>query len=726
MSTNAPSPGYYDSEFDTQVDSASEGSQLFDINALRRMLWRQRRILIVCTLVGALIGLFITLLITPIFQARSTIRIEARAMEVVEGGQLDPYYDLRYYDRYANTLSAVLTSRQMAEEVAENLNVVNDPAFFERQGVEVPTAESPALTQKRRLNVATGMLSRNVSMTNERDNNIAYIEFRSEDPELAAEIANTYAASFVTNQATRRSSSYDYARKALEQQIAETRDLLTQSERESLAYASRNRIVDAMSPTSDKEEGSSGTASLVAANLVATNSQFSEARNRRILAEERWKAAQVGNFRDLPEAAGNPQLQTLLSQQAELRAEIAQLGERYLPGHPELAERQEQLEAINSSINSVGSNLRNSLRNEYQVALGQEQELSSDLNRLAGATLDEQAKRVQLGILNRDVEANRYRLSSLLDRLGELESAADITANNVEVIDQARTPSVPVSPDLMKNLLISIAAGLAVAVALALLRELLDDTIYSPEEAEARLMIPLMGTIPLVGEDEPLDDMHSEIGEAYSSLSSAVDVATSGRANKVIAITSSKPGEGKTTTSCALAQDFARAGRRVLLVDCDVRRPSVHRWFAGTNKRGFVNVLVAREDLESNLLPTNIENLSVLPSGPIPTNPAQMLSTDAVPEFISAMRERFDIVIIDSPPIMGLADAPRLSRHVDAVVMVVEAASAHYSTTRKALRRLRSAGANVLGMVVTKFNFEQPGYGYGYQYYRYNPRGSAA
>lgn len=712
----------YEVEFEAPAPVSTKQYTLLDVTALRRILWRQRKILIAVTVAGLLIGLLVALMLKPMYEATSVIRIEPPAAESTDSDAFTPYADLRYYDRYSNTLKGVLTSRKMALEVIDALDLTKDDSFFEEMGVELPDGDAGEQEEVRR-QIAVGLLVGGVSMTNEPDTNIAQISFRSPDPQLAAKLVNTYTKTFVVNQATQRSESYDYARTAIEDQIAQARQSLAEAERNALAYSSRNRIIDTASQqagdSSGGNVGSTGT-SLVTSSLVSTNSQLSDARSARIEAEQNWNAVKQGNILDTPLARENSAIQTLVAQRSALRAELAEMRGRYLPDHPEITERTEQLAALDKAIAEAGQSLRNSIRKEYEIARGEERQLESQRDALMSETLNDQTKRVQLGILQREIAADRFRLSNLLDRLGELESAADINPTSMLVLDEALVPTAPFEPNMFKIALMALAIGLMTAIGIAVLRELLDDKIYAPDDAEERLNLALLGTTPLVDQDEGLDDIHSEIGEAYSSLRAALDVATGGNTNKTIVITSSRAGEGKTTTACALAQDFARINRRVLLVDADLRNPSVHRWFSLGNGSGTSDVLVNRTPISGSIQKLENPGLDVLTAGKIPSNPAQLLSTDVVPHFFEAARKEYDVVVIDCPPVLGLADAPMLARHADASVIIVESGKAHYSATRKAMNRLRMAGANLIGITVTKFKLNQPGYGYDYHYYRYD------
>ena len=332
---------------------------------------------------------------------------------------------------------------------------------------------------------------------------------------------------------------------------------------------------------------------------------------------------------------------------------------------------------------------------------------------------------MQLNIIARDVDSMRTQLNALMQRYNEVSSAADIVRNNISVLDYAATPTQPVSPNYLKNLGIATAAGLALALALALAAEAFDDTLRSPDDVELKLHVPLLGTTPVASDDELSvfnSDRKSAINEAYYSIRAALDYATSSGVPETVQVTSSQPAEGTATTSVALARDYARIGKRVLLIDADLRRPSLHRYFASARDRGFIDVLLGHRELADCVQRVGSEGLDILVLGQVPPNPAEILSSNAISDFITRYKPLYDIMIFDTSPVMGLADAPLISRQVQAVVLIVEANRAHNGQAKAAVRRLHDAGAKIAGAVLSKFDHRAAGYNYDYhyKYYRYD------
>jgi len=344
---------------------------------------------------------------------------------------------------------------------------------------------------------------------------------------------------------------------------------------------------------------------------------------------------------------------------------------------------------------------------------------------LKEATLGEQDRSVQFNILSREVDTNRTLYDGLLQRYKEVSAASGISTNNISIVDVADAPLRPSSPKLLVNLAVALLVGLVLAAGLVYLREQIDDAVRSPVDIERKLGLIVMGTIPRVplGEDmltvlaKPL----TPVNEAYAALRTSLSYSSAQGLPQTLLITSSQPAEGKTTTSFALAAAFAKLGNRVLLVDSDLRRPSLHKLLGVANTVGLSGLLVQRGNIEEAMIPLPEFNLTLLPSGRIPPNPTDVLAGGTLPAVLERLQQHFDIIVIDGPPVLGLADAPLLSAQVEATLLIVESNRGFGGRTKGAIRRLRAANGVIVGAVLTKFEARKSGYGYeyGYEYYSY-------
>jgi capsular exopolysaccharide synthesis family protein len=282
---------------------------------------------------------------------------------------------------------------------------------------------------------------------------------------------------------------------------------------------------------------------------------------------------------------------------------------------------------------------------------------------------------VQYNLLAREADTNRSLYEGLLQRYKELNAAAGISASNIAIIDLADNPTEPSSPKLLRNFALALAVGVVLAASIVFLRYQFDDAVRVPEDIELKLGMPLLGVIPKALEGRPVDamaDPKSALSEGYNSLRSSLLYSTAGGLPRTLLITSSQPAEGKSTSSVAVARSLARLGRKVVLIDVDLRRPALHAQFAVPNEHGMSTLLTANDTLDEVLQPSGQDNLAVITSGPIPPSPTELLSSNGFQHMLQELRNRFDVVILDSPPVLGLADAPLISAMVDAVVLIVQ------------------------------------------------------
>ena len=696
---------------------AEQGGFNISLGDLRAMAWRQRRLVASVVALFLVLGFIVTLLMTPRFSAASTIRVDLEENKIIEGQDLNPAVAAGDTGRYLNTQKRVIESRTMAVRVADRLKLAANNGFFVAMG-----AKPEGLTTPQRQALAAGLLQGNVKVDVPLDSRVVTLSFQSRDPGVAARVANTYADLFIENNVRRRYDSNRYARRFLLQQIEEAKGSLRNAEMAAIAYARANQLIDAGDASASPEDNSkAGSRSITTANLVQLNNAYVDARGARILAEERWNAVRGIPPLQLPEVASNPTVQQLVGQRAQLNAQLAQLRQRYQPEQQDVQQLTAQLATLGREIERAAGDAKESVRNAYRVAAEQEQAFDRARRRLAGETLEEQDRRVQLNLISRGAETQRVQLNNLLERYNQVSAASDITANNISLIDYADAPTAPVSPNMSRNMALALALGLVFALAAALGREALDDTLRSPEDVERKLHLPLLGTTPLISDtiDNQLGSDKSELSEAYYTIRATLDYASPDGPPRTLQVTSSQPAEGKSTTAMALARDYARIGRKVLLIDADLRKPSVHRALGVKNEHGFMDVIIGHRELESVLIPSGLDGLHVLGLGPIPPNPVQVLSSSIIPDFIREYSPRYDLIIFDCAPVMGLADAPLIARHVDGVVVIVEANRAHFGQAKTAVRRLREAGGNILGIVMSKFNHRDAGYSYDYHYNYY-------
>lgn len=687
-------------------------------------------------LIGAIIGatiaiaVVVTLLQTPRYTAAATIQIndttnrvfaekDSQPSDESEGNMMD-------VDRFLKTQVEVLQSRGLAQRVAQKLKLSTNPRFFGAQERELPKPETPANLVR---NEVIGLLRGNLKVNLPRDSRIVTLTYESTDPALSADIVNAWASEFIQANLQRKFDSSSYARDFVSNQLAETKQKLQDSERALNTYAREAGLIRTQGPsggTSDKASSQGGT--VTSTSLFELNQAANDATAKRITAEGRWKAINSGSMLSSTEVVSNTAISNLLTQKSTVEADLQEERSRHLDDYPAVKAKEQQVASINRQIQATAGNIRNAIKSEYTATLDTEHQLIGEVNRLKSATMSEQDRNVRYGLLAREVDTNREVYDGLLQRYKQLNASAGISLSNVSIIDTADAPQGPSSPNLMKNLLLAAIIGVGLAALTVFLKDQFDDSIRVPEDIETKLGLPLLGVVPRAHEGEPeeaLIDPKSPISEAYNSLRGSLLYSTTEGLPQVMLVTSAQQSEGKTTTSYAVAMGFARMGRNVALVDADLRRPSLHRRIGCDNERGLSTLLTTQDPVMSVAQPSGFAHLSLIPSGPVPPSPTELLSSSRTEEVLQELARNFDVIVIDSPPILGLADAPMMSALVDGVIFVVEADRSRRGSLKTALRRLRAMRPVLLGAVLTKFDPLKAGNRYseyyGYEYYQYEP-----
>jgi capsular exopolysaccharide synthesis family protein len=682
----------------------------FNLATLWRIVSEWRWLILGAIAVGLAGAIVVTFLTTPLYRASVLIEINPPTIEAVDESKVEKQ-TVNERD-YLSTQVGLLTSRSLAQRVAQDLNLASNPQFVPAQ-----------LPRDARLKSAIGRLQGGFEAKDIEGSRLIRLNYISPSPELAARIANSFADNFINSNIERRYDATRYARTFLERQLAKVKGELETSERQLVQYAQQQGILSL--GTNDPNKPAGDANSLQGASLLALNQALADAQSRRISAEEAYRSeARVGNTEEV-----NSSTQALRTQRAQLESEYQQKLSQFKPDYPEMLQRRAQIEALDKQIALAAGTVRggraNTLLAQFRASAAAEQALQGKVTALKTAVLDLRERSIKYNILQRDVDTNRTMYDGLLERYKQIGVASGVGPTTVSIVDHADTPGLPYKPNLMLNLLIGLALGLVGGMGAALALEFLNDTIKTPDDVRDKLHLPSLGVIPKKkGADafaEELKDQASPISEAYFSLRTSLQFTTDNGAPKSLLITSTRAAEGKSSTTLALAQNFARLGNSVLLIDGDLRKPA---FVTGLDaEEGLSKLLTNQEPLEKHVLKTQFENLSLLPCGPLPPNPAELLASPRLKAILADAIGKFDMVIVDGPPVLGLADAPLLSGVCRATLLVVESGRTRTKAALDAIRRLKASGGNLVGAVLTKFRAQSHGYGYGYGYgyepYRY-------
>jgi polysaccharide biosynthesis transport protein len=662
------------------------------------------------------IALFYTLLQTPTYRASATIQIKREAanisgiagLESVEAGGASEFYQTQY---------ELLQSRSLAKRIVSSLGLADTPRLYEprpsgwaklRDLVLSPGhAEAPDISARE--SMAVRAVLDGVSVEPVRSSSIVRINFDSADAELARQVADAIAENFIASNIERNFEASAFARQFLEDRLQELRLKLEESERDLVAYAEKQDIL-----VTGSEQ------SLSTVNLAETNAALGEASKARLRHELRWRQAAASAGADLPQSLETEAIQDLRALRNELSLDYENKLQDFKPAYPEMVRLRIRIDEVDRQIETEVDRIRESLRMSYESALQEEQALLRQVGELKSEVMDYQNRNIRYTILQREVDTNRSLYEGLLQRYKEIGVAGGIDSqtSNVSFVDRAEVPASPYKPRLALNLAGALAFGLVLGGAAAFGREYFDNSFQTPEDLEDGLGLPLLGIIPACDDiaslGKTLDHPRSAPGEAFRSLRTALQFSTAAGMPKSLVVTSALSAEGKSTAAANLAAQFARIGYRVLLVDADMRKPSLHRLLGCDGSLGLSQYLARGHAPPEALQETAVPGLTLLASGPVPHNPAELLSGTMMASLICVGTEEFDLVIVDAPPVGGLADAPLLASMCRGTLLVVEANKTHRRAVTAALKRLRFARAEVVGAVLNKFDSKHLGYGYGF------------
>lgn len=675
--------------------------------------WRWLIAAIIATCVA--IGVVMLILAPALYSARSQIEISREKKNITNMKGVESE-DAAYSDEFYDTQYQLLRAGSLAERIARDLRLAQSPDFFAAHGVDLGESAKVLSTAERkgREDLAAGLLSGNIRIDPIRNSSLVNISYTSRSPQWSARIANAWPQGYIVATMDRGLSSTADARKYLESRLDELRSKLARSERDLITFARMRNIV-ALGATRDSEGKTSEPQTLVAQNLAALNSALMTARTERIAAESRARTNAGGNS---AEVLQNGALSTLRAQRSGVAAEYARMLVQFEPGYPAARALKAQLDSLDSAIGRELGSVQGSRRASYDEALKRERELSAQVDSLKGQFDQQQQDTIQYNVYQREVDTNRQLYDALLQRYKEIGLSGSVGATNIAIVDTAKVPGGPSSPKLFNYMILALLAGLAISAAAIIALEQIDNGVRSPEDIERLFNLALLGNVPR-SEGDPLvqlEDPKSEISEAFQSARAVLSFATSRGLPKSLLVTSARASEGKSTSTMALGMAIARTGKRVLVVDADMRSPSVHKLAGCTNTNGFSNLLTGSPVHPQSYVETRVSGLSVLPAGPRPPSYADILSVDRLHQVLDGLLQRYDYVLVDGPPIQGMADAPLLAAAVEGTVVVMEAEKTPVRAIRLAIDRLRQVNAHIIGAIVTKIDYRGHSFGYGYSY----------
>jgi polysaccharide biosynthesis transport protein len=707
-----------------------------------RILIKRKWIVIACFATIFSLVAIASLKTTPIYDASGTIAINKpdSTLNFQNSGTVSfDYYDPTELD----TEVKILQSDLLALQVVRELNLDRSP---EIAGQAPPESSSsldlgpdPLQVDPGRASSMINQIKGNLRVNLSPNTRIIEVHYRSPDPQMAANVVNTLMQTYVENNFKARFESTMQASDWLSKQLVDLQMKVETSQEKLVRYQKEHEIL-----------GIDEKQNITMEKLDALNKELTGAESQRMDKEALYRLVELADPETIANTAtaieeegsstqsGGSLLSTLRTRQAELKIQVAELSTQFGPSYPKLTQLNSELKEVDAQIQVEMKKLVAKVRGQYSAALQREQMLHEALDRQKQEANKLNESAIEYSLLKRDVDTNRQLYEGLLEKLKEAGVAAGLKSNNFRIVDGARPPTYPVEPNIPRNLMFAVVLGLATGVGMAFLLEGLDNTVRTTEQAQMISGVASLGMIPLGSKSaregpnpkrlviatskEAVELVtqvrpQSQMAESYRALRTSLLLSNLGAPPKVIMVTSALPQEGKTTTSINIAVVLAQKGVRVLLIDADMRRPSIHKTLGMGPHSGLSNVLTGSTTLEQAITRTALlPNLYVLPAGTPPPNPAELLASANLKEVLDRLKEQYDHIVIDTPPSLSVTDAVVLSPRADAVLLVIRSGQ----TTKQALRRSRDilmqVNAKVVGVLLNAVDLSSPDYYYYYEY----------
>ncbi len=669
-----------------------------------------------------------TMLTRPVYRAETRIEIGKDTERVLSGQRIMEVETANVFNPfYLQTQVDILRSRDLSRRVIQRLNLA-DSDEFKAKGAENPgeTEREVQLVNafQRRYNISVGRQSRVVSLS-----------FDAYSPKLAADVANSIADEYIRWSMESRLQGVGTAKEFLAKRVQEAESNLRQAEAGYQQYLAEHKIISL---------DDSGNITFARTDIL--NRQLTEVENERRAAEALYYRSKEVPADELPPVVNDPTVQALTRELSKQRQELANLSAKYQPSYPAVKQVQEQIKQLEPQLNDAKLRIVKNIETQYQVGRKRESDIKAALGQSKGEAIQQNREATELNLKKQKVETNRKTYEDLQQRLRQAEVESDFRPSNIRIVQQAEIPIAPVKPNKFLNLGLSLLLGLALGIGLAFFLEYLNNTINTAEDVERIIQLPSLGAIPslqslakskrlglgngngrksaalaaanneLVSGHEPI----SSFAESYRALRTSLLLSSAEHAPRTMLITSSHPAEGKTTIVANTAISLAQTGAKVLVLDADMRRPRCHKILSTKNDAGLSTFLSRDIRLDQVIQEHDIPNLYVLPAGPVPPNPSELLSSIKLRILIADLLDRFDHIIIDSPPVIHVTDALIISPHVDGVVIVVKSSLTPREAVQRAKQALMDVNAKIFGVVLNcvDLNTESYYYNYKYSYYR--------
>jgi len=669
----------------------------------------------------------------PVYVATARIEIDKENANILPFQGADSYDYMMDSDNYIETQAKILTSETLALQTIRNNGLALRPEFAAPGGTSEVLASGNLANQKRPPELAEFLGS--LSVKRVPNSRLMDVSFESADPQLAARTVNAHIATYIEQNYRSKYEATSQASDWLSDQLRDFKIKVQKSEDARIAYERQNQIW-----TLDDKQN------MTTQRLGDINKQYTDAQAERMKKESLYEFAKAGNLDAVPQMDSNSALTELIKKRGETSADYADALQQYGPNFPKVLRLKAQLKDVDDNIEKEKKKILDVLESDYQEARQRETLLADALNEAKAETNQMAEKMVEYNILKREAEANKALYEGLMTKMKETAISGALRSSNIRIVDPAMVPTTPARPAKTRNIVLAFLVGLVGGIGLALLREYLDNTVKTPDDIETLARLPSLAVVPQFagsnghkprgmlpnlsgnGHDKRIELVaqhlpKSQMSEAFRALRTSILLSQAEHPPQVILVTSALPREGKTTAAANLAVTLAQLGDSTVLVDADLRKPGIGRLLnLGPGKyAGLSSYLAGVSSLDLVSVPhPAIPNLVAIPTGPLPPNPADLLSSHRLADAIVELRTKFKFIVIDSPPVMAATDAVILSVQADGVLLVVrsgETPKVAFTRTRDLLTSVKS---RILGVVLNAVDSSAPDYYYSYRYYPYS------
>ncbi len=709
-----------------------------------RILGKRRNPILIFFLSVFTIVVIKTLATTPLYTASSKLMIE----KVDAGSLISDFGVTRFDPEFRETQTQVIKSLTVALHVVDILNldetleqdrkkhggvfaailapVKNALAWIRAilSGVPMESAAAEEIPidpeQKRREEIAE-MVQENIVVSAVPNSKIVDISYTCESPRLASMIANTVAKAYMDELLEMKMQASAEAIRWMRNKVDEEGAKLEASENRLQAYMKDKDIVT----IEDR-------VTIIPQKLATLSSQLTQAETRRQGLEavyRQLKTVGTDDAETIPIIADSDTIRQLRREINEAEQNIADLSKVYGSKYPEMIKARDNLAMLNKKRRLEIDRIKKTAENEYAIALNYENNIRDLLKETKEDAVKMNEKFIQYGMMKRDIESYRSIFDGLMKSLKEMTVTEKTSTANVYIVEKARPPEKPSSPHTGRNIILGFVLGLFGGFGMAFFLEYIDNTVKSPADIEEKTSLPVLGSFSLIKPEKDADAVSdngsgniaiiaedgTSYAESYKSLRTAILLSSGEKPPKTVVVTSTAPGEGKSTVASNLAITIAKTGRNVLLVDCDMRRPRLHKIFDLDNRAGFSSLLAGASN-NANFLKTEFSHLRVVPSGPIPPDPAELLASARLKSFINTCNSNFDFIVFDSPPVLAISDSLLLTRHVDGVIFVTLFGKTTFEGLEKGVKSIREVNGRILGAVINGVNVNKNSYYYKYAF----------